>query len=387
VPIASDRGVFAALEAQPPSGVCERRPALLVPGFTGSKEDFVPVLQSLASASRRVVAIDMRGQHETKSAGDPGSYAPGELAADASAVASAIAPDGQGVHLLGHSLGGLIAREAALARQTPILSLTLLSSGPGSLSGQRAGLLRSMLALTSAATAGAAPGDVRDRLRATIATIWDQHLEPQARADGVPEPIIAFLHRRMLGNCPVGLVEMARYLLAAPDRTAELASLGGPPILVLYGENDDAWPPAVQERMARRLGAQRVCIPGAGHSPAVEAPETTASTLTAFWRAAEDSTRRRAADRAADPCHAGQAPAPRPDAAPGPPADAARPAAPGSPAPGSPAPGSPAPGSPAPGSPAPGPAAAVVPSAAADFGAASPSQGRRGSDASLPSGQ
>ena len=39
--------------------------------------------------------------------------------------------------------------------------------------------------------------------------------------------------------------------------------------------------------MAERLGAERVCIPGAHHSPAVEAPETTASTLTKFWNRAE----------------------------------------------------------------------------------------------------
>ena len=39
--------------------------------------------------------------------------------------------------------------------------------------------------------------------------------------------------------------------------------------------------------MAGRLGARRVCIPGALHSPAVEAPATTATALTQFWNAAE----------------------------------------------------------------------------------------------------
>jgi pimeloyl-ACP methyl ester carboxylesterase len=61
----------------------------------------------------------------------------------------------------------------------------------------------------------------------------------------------------------------------------------------MYGENDDAWPPEVQDRMGRRLRAQRVCIPGAAHSPAIEAPETTASTLTSFWNTAEEASRRR----------------------------------------------------------------------------------------------
>jgi pimeloyl-ACP methyl ester carboxylesterase len=304
VTIHGHRGVFAALDAQPATGVCERRPALLIPGFTGSKEDFIPVLQPLASAGRRVVAIDMRGQYQSQGAASAGGYAPDQLAADITSIIDALADDGQGVHLVGHSLGGLIAREVALARTAGIVSLTLLGSGPGRITGQRADLLRGMLAMMSAAGGAGGPGPedgpgasdghlaADHRLRVTVAKIWDEHLAPQARADGVPEPMIAFLHQRMMSNSPTGLVTMGRYLLACPDRTAELARLGAAPILVLYGENDDAWRPAVQERMARRLGAQRVCIPGAGHSPPVEAPETTASTLTAFWRTAEDSARR-----------------------------------------------------------------------------------------------
>lgn len=302
--ISGPRGAFAGLEAQPATGVCERRPALLIPGFTGSKEDFLPVLQPLASAGRRVVAIDMRGQYQSSGATSAGGYAPDELAADITAIIDALAGDGQGVHLVGHSLGGLIAREVALARTARIISLTLLGSGPGRITGERAKILRGMLTIVAAAGGAGGPGPEDSPgtsdghlppdhlLRAIVAQIWDEHLGPQARADGVPEPMIAFLHRRMMSNSPTGLVAMGRYLLACPDRTAELASLGGPPILVLYGENDDAWRPAVQERMARRLGAQRVCIPGAGHSTPVEAPETTASTLTTFWRTAEDSERR-----------------------------------------------------------------------------------------------
>ena len=37
----------------------------------------------------------------------------------------------------------------------------------------------------------------------------------------------------------------------------------------------------------KRLSADRVCIPGAAHSPAIEAPMTTASILTDFWNEAE----------------------------------------------------------------------------------------------------
>jgi pimeloyl-ACP methyl ester carboxylesterase len=300
VTIHSPRGSFAALDAEPATGVCERKPALFIPGFTGSKEDFIPVLQPLALAGRRVVAIDMRGQYQSPAAASAGGYAPDSLADDVAAVAGVIADDGHGLHLVGHSLGGLIARETVLARQTRVISLTLLGSGPGRIAGQRAELLRGMLAVMDAAAAGYPSGETDDsvaadaRLRFTVEKIWDEHVEPQARADGVPDPMIGFLYRRMMGNSPTGLMAMGRYLLSCPDRTAALAAVEGLPIMVLYGENDDAWPPAAQERTARRLGAHRVCIPGAGHSPAVEAPETTASTLTAFWRTAEEEDRRRA---------------------------------------------------------------------------------------------
>jgi pimeloyl-ACP methyl ester carboxylesterase len=300
--IQTARGTFAALEAQPAAGVCERQPALLIPGYTGSKEDFLPVLQPLATAGRRVVAIDMRGQYESQGAADRASYAVDELAADIAAIARQINQDDAGVHLLGHSLGGIVARQAMLTRAARIASLTLLGSGPASLAGQRAAVLREILAeLDPMEAAGA---DDLASLGAKIRQLWDEHLGPQAEADGTPEHILAFLRERTLRNSPVGLIVMGRYLLGCPDRTHELAELGAQ-ILVIYGENDDAWPPSVQDRMAKRLKAQRVCIPGAAHSPAVEAPETTASTLTAFWNAAEWRERRRPAGSGAPQARAG----------------------------------------------------------------------------------
>jgi pimeloyl-ACP methyl ester carboxylesterase len=39
--------------------------------------------------------------------------------------------------------------------------------------------------------------------------------------------------------------------------------------------------------MAGNLDAECVVVPGAAHSPAVEAPETTAAALVRFWNAAE----------------------------------------------------------------------------------------------------
>jgi pimeloyl-ACP methyl ester carboxylesterase len=280
VTLETGRGTFAALEALPAPGVCERDTALLVPGYTGSKEDFIAVLGLLADGGRRVVALDMRGQFETEGTDDPDGYSPAALGADIAAVIRATAAR----HLLGHSYGGLIAREAVLSGAGAVLSLTLMGSGPAALDGPRAAELRAVLAALGAADGTTPP---RAALAAGLAELWQAHLEPQAVAAGVPGPVVAFLGKRMLGNDPKGLVLMARHLLAAPDRTPELARLTSLPMLVVYGENDNAWSPAAQEDMAGRLGASRVCIPGAAHSPAVEAPATTASTLTRFWDTAE----------------------------------------------------------------------------------------------------
>jgi len=130
--------------------------------------------------------------------------------------------------------------------------------------------------------AGAGPRDLPGK----IAEIWQGVLEPAAIESGVPEPVRAFLGERMLANNPTGFIAMARQLLTVSDKTAELADRGIA-TLVLYGGNDDAWPPGLQAEMAMRLGARRACIPDAAHSPAVEAPAATAYELTTFWNTAE----------------------------------------------------------------------------------------------------
>ena len=299
--IETRRGSFAALEAMPGSGVCERQPAVLVPGFTGSKEDFLAILHQLGAAGRRVLAIDLRGQYQTPGPDDPDAYAIRELGADVAAIVDAMAVRAGGagdgelgpVHVVGHSFGGLVVREALLGGARHVGSVTFMSSGPAQLTGPAADELIALL--------GYLDGESPEAIRNTIEKIWDSVLVPQAVAAGVAPDIAAFMRDRMLANSPVGLQVMARYLLQAPDRTSELAGQLHVPVLVLYGEDDDKWEPAAQEEMAGRVGAERVCIPGAAHSPAFDAPETTASALNRFWHAAEggpDQARQRAGTEA-----------------------------------------------------------------------------------------
>ena len=160
--IRTARGAFAALEAAPASGVCERDAALLVPGYTGSKEDFLAILDLLADDSRHVVAIDMRGQFETAGADQPGGYAAAALGADILAIMHTTGAR----HLVGHSYGGLIGREAVLAATgAEFASFTLMSSGPGALTGPRAKDLRAMLAALGVPGDGGEAAAGADRTR------------------------------------------------------------------------------------------------------------------------------------------------------------------------------------------------------------------------------
>jgi pimeloyl-ACP methyl ester carboxylesterase len=263
-------GAIAALDNQAAVIGDANATALLVPGYTGSKEDFQPLLRPLAAAGLRAVAIDQRGQYQSAWAAAEAGYQLPALAADIIALAERLRQESNAVHLLGHSLGGLVARRAVLDRPELFADLVLMGSGPAAIGGYRRGLLDSGEQVL-------AGGGMQQ--------LWE-HLAEQSRANPrylAPAPALqAFLHERFLATDPVGLRVMGTTLRTEADRTAELAAVGLP-ILVLYGENDDAWPPEVQADMARRLGAGVAIIDSAAHSPAVENPPATARALLDFW--------------------------------------------------------------------------------------------------------
>jgi len=293
---------LAALEARPAEGVPLRGVGVLLPGFTGSKEDFTAILAPLAARGWWTVALDQRGQFESPGPDRVAAYGLAEYGADALEIingliveiaeesASIDTPDDSDldVHLVGHSLGGLVARETALRVWTDssaavLTSLTMLCSGPGALPEEaHAGLAELHAALP----------------QTDLQLIWTI-VRTRAGESLSGDPITDFLRKRFLANNPWALKSMSVILRESPDRTEELARLvtadpGSRRVLVAYGEGDDAWPTDVQDEMARRLGSAAVVLPGAGHSPAAESHRSAASTvelLHRFWSAGGDSDR------------------------------------------------------------------------------------------------
>lgn len=263
--VSAPSGDLAALVATPPGGVAVRRGVLLVPGYTGSKEDFWHLLPPLTHSGRPATAIDLRGQCDSGGPEDVSTYTIDALAAD---VAALMRSASEPLHVVGHSFGGLICRAAVLSG-APARSLTLLGSGPGALGGQRASLVEAMRPMLVGG--GGVP------------EVWEATAALNAAATALqPLAVQAFIQRRFLASPAAALLGMGEAVTQAADRTGELAN-SGVPVLVACGENDDAWTPAEQEGMARRLGAGFVTFPNAGHSPNVDAPDAVIAALEEFW--------------------------------------------------------------------------------------------------------
>ncbi|NKQ57497.1 alpha/beta hydrolase [Amycolatopsis sp. K13G38] len=245
---------------------------LLVPGYTGSKEDFAPLLDGFADAGFRAVAIDLPGQYESPGPADEQAYLPAALGKVVATVAEFL---GGGVILLGHSYGGLVARGAVLAG-APVAGLTLMDSGPAELpEGPRREALKQGEPLLRKDGIEAAYS-VREAMNERFPS-WAQ----------VPAELKAFYRRRFVSSSPHALLGMADGLRNEPDLVdslAETLAVRTLPSLVVTGEGDDAWSVESQRDMADRLGARFETVPGAAHSPNTENPAGLLDVLISAWR-------------------------------------------------------------------------------------------------------
>ena len=236
-----------------------RADALLIHGFTGSKEDFSLIGPLLAESGYRVVTSDNRGQHESGHSSDSTMYSIESLARDHVELAKHFGL--QKPHLFGHSFGGLVAQRAAVDFTDVWSSVTLFCSGPHGM-----------------AEWSALQGDIDYLATHSLADLWVKNGESQKPGNGVG----SLKQRRWFASDKESLICHARHLMHEPSRVAELKETGLP-VNVIRGENDDAWPHALQAQMASDLNTQVVVIENAGHCPNEDQPELTAQAVLGFW--------------------------------------------------------------------------------------------------------
>lgn len=176
------------------------------------------------------------------------------------------------VHLVGHSLGAIVAATIAGRGRVAVESLVLASpaAGYGSASADvRAAKLASRLdALGRLGIAGMA-----DARSAALC------------APGAPEIVIDEVRRHMSRITPTGYARAA-WLLAHDDLRLRLRTPGASDAIaaVICGSVDAVTPPAAARALARDFGVGFTSIEGAAHALSIEAPEAFAAALEAAWQ-------------------------------------------------------------------------------------------------------
>jgi pimeloyl-ACP methyl ester carboxylesterase len=160
-------------------------------------------------------------------------------------------------HLLGHSLGALVAAAYAATKPQRLLSLTLsaLPRGYGGRPEAVAALHRRVRMLEENGTAAVAAARARH--------ICAPNADPA---------VVEFIQEVMSGIRPDGY-RAAAEVVANADPTRHLAAIGVS-TLVLVGECDAVTPPASVAELASLLPHRRLqVIAGAGHATYVERPD------------------------------------------------------------------------------------------------------------------
>lgn len=242
---------------------------LLVPGYTGSKEDFATVLDPISAAGYRALAIDLPGHNDSAGPSDPAAYTMKWLGGVIQEIAAQLG-GGRQVSVVGHSVGGLVSRAAVIAEPARFANLTLIGSGPAKLQGAFA---ETVTALEPLIPLG----------KGVIYQLKEKLSQYDPRTvDETPE-MKELLRGRFMKSSLAALQGTGWAAREEPDRVAELAATGVP-VLVCTGAEDYGWPPEVQSDMAERLNAEQVIITGAEHSPMLEQPAATLAALHDFWR-------------------------------------------------------------------------------------------------------
>jgi pimeloyl-ACP methyl ester carboxylesterase len=223
-------------------------PVLLIMGLGSNAYGWDRTIPWLAERYQ-AIAFDNRGTG--RSDVPAGEYTIAAMADDAAAVLDAAGH--ATAHVVGASLGGMIAQRFALAHPARLRSLVLLCTTPGGRSAARA----SDEVMAALVTGDPDPAALYRR------NAWFLYGD-DTRARH-PERIEEDLVSRMrIPTTPTGYLGQLRAAMAH-DTWDELASVSVP-TLVLHGDADLLVPTANGRLLADRIpGAELVLVPGAGH--------------------------------------------------------------------------------------------------------------------------
>jgi pimeloyl-ACP methyl ester carboxylesterase len=239
----------------------EGEPLLLIQGLSGTHLSWGEPFLSALGDGLSVTAYDHRGIG--RSSPLDGSFTIADLAGDAIGLLDELGLES--AHVMGISMGGMVAQEVALAAPERVRSLTLgctYAGGEGSRLTDQGVSQR----LITAAMSG-------DR-ELVLRTGWELNVSPEFAAE--PGNFEAF--KAMAGQVPVAVTVLFEQLQAVlgHDTSTRLSSISAP-TLVVHGDGDQILNVANAHHIAGLIpGARLEILEGAGHMFWWERPEETA---------------------------------------------------------------------------------------------------------------
>jgi pimeloyl-ACP methyl ester carboxylesterase len=236
-------------------------PLLLIMGMSGTAQHWgEPFLAPLRGHFETIV-YDHRGVGESSRLEGPVTIA--QMAADAAALLVALEVDS--AHVLGISMGGMIAQELALAHPERVRTLTLGCTYCG---GEGSAL--SSPEVMRKLGEGMMSGDRALALRAG----WEVNVSESMAAD--EEAFERFLAIGSANAVAIRVVMAQMQACAAHDTSARLGALEMP-VLVVHGTEDQLLPVQNGRVIASRIpGARLEILEGVGHLFFWERPELSA---------------------------------------------------------------------------------------------------------------
>jgi pimeloyl-ACP methyl ester carboxylesterase len=242
----------------------EGEPMLLIQGMSGNHLAWGEPFLSDLERDFDVVAYDHRGVGRSSAVTDP--FAITELADDAAALIAALG--WEAAHVVGISMGGMVAQELALRHPDRIRTLTLGCTYAG---GEGSALTSSQVStkLAEAMMAG-------DPDRA-IATAYEVNVSPGYGAD--KSAYGTFYEMATALPTPVPVIMLQMQAIAAHNTLDRLHEISVP-TLVIHGTVDEMLPYSNAVLIASKIpDAQLETLEGVGHMFWWEQPERSAAAI------------------------------------------------------------------------------------------------------------
>lgn len=246
-------------------------PLVFLSGLGGDHRAFSVPMRHFASRFR-TLAIDNRDVGQSDRARGP--YSTADMADDVAGWLRGISVEG--AHIVGHSLGGLIAQELALGHPDLVKSLVLASSHAGA-DPWRIAVLQSWIMMRRLAPG---PGEFTRLTLPWLAAPAFYHQEAQV------EGLVLFSERN---KTPQDFSAFERQAHAAISHdTRDRLDRIKVPTLVMVGELDLVNPPRVAYELVELIeGAKIEVLPQVGHLPHVEDNRTFRDVILSFLQTIE----------------------------------------------------------------------------------------------------